>query len=40
MYIKFQICDLDGGGLPSELDRITAIDIFKTLGEEVGTMTP
>ena len=39
-YIDVQKCDFGGGGVPRELDGITAVDVFKELGEGVGTMGP
>ena len=39
-YIDVQKCDFGGGGVPGELDGIAAVEAFKELGEEVGTMGP
>ena len=33
-----QKCNLGGGGAPSELDGVAAIETFKELGERVGNM--
>ena len=32
-HINVQKCDFGGGGEPSELDRMAAIEAFKELGE-------
>ena len=36
--IDVQKSDLGGGDMPNEFDRIVAIEVFKELGERVGTM--
>ena len=38
-FINVQKCDF-GGGVPGELDGIAAVEVFKELGEGVGTMGP
>ena len=40
VHIDFQNCDLGGGGMLSEFDRIVAVQVFKELGEAVETMKP
>ena len=40
MQINIQKCDLRRGGMSSEFDKIVAIEAFKELHTEVGTMRP
>ena len=40
VYIDVQKHDLGGGGIPSELDGMAAIEGFKKLDERVGTVRP
>ena len=39
-HIHVEKCDLGGGGMLSEFDRIVAVQVFKELGEAVETMKP
>ena len=39
-HIDVQKCDFGGGGVPSDLDGIAGVEVFKELGEGVGTMRP
>ena len=39
-HIDVQKHDFGGGGMPSELERIAAVEAFKELGEGVRTMSP
>ena len=38
VHIDVQKCDLGGEDVPSELDRIVAVETFKQLDEGVGTV--
>ena len=40
VHINVQKYDFRGGGVPSEFDEIAAIEVFKEVGEGVGTMRP
>ena len=37
-HINVQKLNFKGGGVPSELDRIAAVETLKELGEGIGTM--
>ena len=38
MHIDVKKCDLREGGVPTELDEITAVETSKELPEEIGAM--